>query len=149
MTAATDPAEPADMAVMVPFSSVVPLDLPCLFLRSVRRSFRCSNMGNCMAVNGRFLATRAVYPLHSWVGFLNRFRATMVAFPSKAFVDAFEDFLTIWAFCLRTSAGVRIRQETSSPIDEAAEWMTGMGINGELLGPMAGLILWRIDLVPS
>jgi len=34
---------------------------------------------------------------------------------------------TIWAFCLMTSAGVRMAQETSSARDEAAAWMTGVG----------------------
>ena len=37
---------------------------------------------------------------------------------------------TICAFCLMTSAGVRIRHDASSAIDEAAEWTIGRGING-------------------
>ena len=74
----------------------------------------------------------------------------MVAFPSKAWVEALEeDFLTICAFCLRTSAGVRMKQETSSAMEEAAEWMTGVGISGVLLGPDVGLRRWRMVLVPS
>lgn len=32
---------------------------------------------------------------------------------------------TIWAFCLITSAGVRMAQETSSAMEEAAEWIRG------------------------
>ena len=75
----------------------------------------------------------AVYPRQSCVGELNFRRAIMVAVPSKAFVragaeeDDEEDFLTICAFCLRTSAGVRMRQETSSPVEEAREWVIGVG----------------------
>jgi hypothetical protein len=34
---------------------------------------------------------------------------------------------TICAFCLMTSAGVRMAQETSSAREEAAAWITGMG----------------------
>lgn len=34
---------------------------------------------------------------------------------------------TICAFCLMTSAGVRMAHETSSASDEAAAWMTGLG----------------------
>ena len=34
---------------------------------------------------------------------------------------------TIWAFCLRTSTGVRIKQDTSSPVEEAIEWAIGVG----------------------
>lgn len=34
---------------------------------------------------------------------------------------------TIWAFCLMTSAGVRMAQETSSAREEAAAWMAGVG----------------------
>lgn len=33
----------------------------------------------------------------------------------------------IWAFCFRTSAGVRIRQETSSAVLEATVWDRGVG----------------------
>ena len=38
-----------------------------------------------------------------------------------------EGAVTIWAFCLRTSAGVRIRQETNSPVEEARECVIGVG----------------------
>ena len=34
---------------------------------------------------------------------------------------------TICAFCLMTSAGVRMAQETSSASEGAAAWITGMG----------------------
>ena len=34
---------------------------------------------------------------------------------------------TICAFCLITSAGVRMAQDTSSAREEAAAWMTGVG----------------------
>ena len=35
--------------------------------------------------------------------------------------------LTIWAFCLMTSAGVRMAQETSSASDDAPAWTTAIG----------------------
>jgi hypothetical protein len=38
-----------------------------------------------------------------------------------------EPALTIWAFCLMTSAGVRIAHETSSASDEAPAWTTAIG----------------------
>ena len=60
-----------------------------------------------------------------------------------------EDFLTICAFCLRTSAGVRMKHETSSAMEEEAEWIRGVGIRGELAGPMVGFRRWRRVLVPS
>ena len=34
---------------------------------------------------------------------------------------------SIWAFCLRTSAGVRIRHETSSATEEERAWIMGEG----------------------
>ena len=78
-----------------------------------------------MAVNGRFLAASAVYPLHNCVGLLNFRSAVIVALPSKSLLDedieGEEDFRTICAFCLRTSAGVRMKQETNSPVEEARE----------------------------
>lgn len=43
-----------------------------------------------------------------------------------AFVEEWSEE-TICAFCLMTSAGVRIAQDTSSASDEAAAWMTGVG----------------------
>ena len=55
---------------------------------------------------------------------------------------------TICAFCLITSAGVRMAQETSSASDEAAAWMRGVGTtpDGELA---VRLREWRSDLVRS
>lgn len=41
-------------------------------------------------------------------------------------VEICEDW-TICAFCFRTSAGVRIRQETISAVDEAMAWIIGVG----------------------
>ena len=102
-----------------------------------------------MAVKGRFLATRAVYPRHNWFGRWNFLNASTVAFLSKALEDDEADFFTIWAFCLRTSAGVRMKQETSSPIQEAAEWIKGAGIRGAYEDPSLGLSLWRMAFVPS
>lgn len=43
-----------------------------------------------------------------------------------ALVEAVEE--TICAFCLMTSAGVRMAQETSSAMEEAAAWRTGVGM---------------------
>ena len=63
-----------------------------------------------------------------------------VAFPSKAFVWLDEDVFTICAFCLSTSAGVRMRHETSSPVEEARECAKGRG---------SGVWFVRSDLVPS
>lgn len=90
---------------------------------------RFSNSGNCMAVNGRLRPARAVYPLHIWVGLLNFRRAWMVALPSKSLLEVGERCFrdTICAFCLRTSAGARIRHDTSSPAEEATEWVIGVG----------------------
>lgn len=45
----------------------------------------------------------------------------MVAFEDEPSED------TIWAFCLMTSAGVRMAQDTSSAREEAAAWITGVG----------------------
>jgi len=52
-----------------------------------------------------------------------------VALPSKILLDVGErcERETICAFCLRTSAGVRIRHDTSSAIEEAAECVIGIG----------------------
>lgn len=43
-----------------------------------------------------------------------------------AFVGEPEE--TICAFCLITSAGVRMAQDTSSAIEEAPAWRTGVGM---------------------
>ena len=47
----------------------------------------------------------------------------MVALPSKILLDDGErwGWETICAFCLRTSAGVRIKHDTSSPAEDATE----------------------------
>ena len=68
-----------------------------------------------------------------------------------------DDFWTIWAFCLRTSAGVRIRQEISSAVEEDRELIIGVGRRGCRVDDvddddekgLEGLSLWRRDLVPS
>ena len=92
-------------------------------------------------MKGRLRPASAVYPFHSWAGELNFRRAIKVAVPSKALVGVVEEvFLTICAFCLRTSAGVRMRQETSSPVEEARAWATGVG---------RGVWFSRRDLLPS
>ena len=61
------------------------------------------------------------------------------------------DFLMICAFCFRTSAGVRIRQETASAREEAVACRRGVGIRGDWnsLGESVWLREWRRDLVAS
>lgn len=46
-----------------------------------------------------------------------------------------------------TSAGVRMAHETSSAIEDAAEWMIGCGSRGE--PEKVGLYLEKVDLTPS
>lgn len=84
-----------------------------------------------MAVKGRFLAARAVYPLQSWDGCdLNFCSVINVALLFFFLIEELvvvvvvvmlleEDLVTIWAFCFSTSAGVRMKQDTSSAVDEA------------------------------
>ena len=47
----------------------------------------------------------------------------MVAFPSNILLLGDDGergvWVTIWAFCLSTSAGVRMRHDTSSPVEDA------------------------------
>ena len=65
----------------------------------------------------------------------------MVALPSKILLEAGTrcERDTICAFCFSTSAGVRMRHDTSSPIEEAAECVIGVG-----------RVVWLSrDLVPS
>ena len=50
-----------------------------------------------------------------------------MAAASKVLVADDDDFLMTWAFCLRTSAGVRMKQETASAVAEAALWSKGVG----------------------
>lgn len=69
---------------------------------------------------------------------------------SKVLVGAEEeDFCTICAFCLRTSAGVRMKHDTSSAMEEAAEWMIGRGIKGLPEEEDVGLTRVSRDFVPS
>ena len=72
-----------------------------------------------------------------------------MAFPSKACVEAQLDFLTICAFCLSTSAGVSMKQETNSPTDEAAACIKGVGIKGVFEDPIVGFSRCRMVFVPS
>lgn len=46
-----------------------------------------------------------------------------------------------------TSAGVRMAHETSSAIEDAAEWMIGCGSSGE--PENVGLYFEKVDLTPS
>ena len=54
---------------------------------------------------------------------------------------------TIWAFCLITSAGVRMAQETSSAREDEALWISGWGSRAALLN--CGLCFVRRDFTPS
>ena len=78
----------------------------------------------------------------------------MVALPSKILLPVFavelndEDLRTICAFCFRTSAGVRMRHDTNSPVEEARACITGVGNRGSP-EDIAGLAVWRRDLVVS
>ena len=47
---------------------------------------------------------------------------------------------TICAFCLMTSAGVRMAQDTNSAMDEAAAWITGVGIKPSGRADVVGLM---------
>jgi len=58
------------------------------------------------------------------------------------------DVSTICAFCLMTSAGVRMAHETSSAIEEAAEWISGWGRRW-LEPDKVGLWSDKTDLIPS
>ena len=77
-----------------------------------------------------------------------------VALPSKSLLLVFvddvveEDLRTICAFCFKTSAGVRMKHDTSSPVEEASACMTAVGNNGVPEGRQ-GLVVWRTDLVAS
>ena len=74
--------------------------------------FKCSNIGNCIAVKGKFRAASAVYPRNNWEGFLKCRSASNVTDGSNTVedfeADAPDGLLIIWAFYLRTSAGVSI-----------------------------------------
>jgi len=96
----------------------------------------------------------APYPRHNAKGCeRNRARVCIVAFADGGFgepeegEDDFADVSTICAFCLMTSAGVRMAHETSSATADAAELMSGAGRwNSDAVD---GLALWRRDFVPS
>lgn len=56
---------------------------------------------------------------------------------------------TICAFCLITSAGVRMAHETSSAVEEAAAWRKGSGIRPSGEEVEDGLMDTRADFVRS
>ena len=86
-----------------------------------------------MAVNGKFLPASKSQPRHSCTGLLNFLSAATVALPSKILLLVFtgevfdEDLRTICAFCFRTSAGVRMKHDTISAVEEAMAFITGAG----------------------
>lgn len=150
MTAAIEPDSPALNPVTRPVSNNIelvgcdPASLACTFscksspsrlvLRAVEvpEPFRArqdhnlplkySNIGNCIAVNGRFRAASAVYPLH------RRLSAppSLLLSIRHAWRDvdppcAVPERLAICALDLITSAGVRTRHDASSAVPDAAE----------------------------
>lgn len=64
-----------------------------------------------------------------------------------AFVEEPAD--TICAFCLMTSAGVKMAHDTSSAMEDAAAWITGEGTMPLGCFAVDGLIPVRKDFVPS
>lgn len=73
-------------------------------------------------MKGRLRPAKAVYPRHNASGFdLNFARVWIVALVGELAE-------TICAFCLITSAGVRIAQETSSAREDAAACRRGVGM---------------------
>jgi hypothetical protein len=56
---------------------------------------------------------------------------------------------TICAFCLMTSAGVRMAQETSSAREEAVAWMRGVGMRPSGWVEVVGLRRVKRDFVRS
>lgn len=135
MKAANAPAVPALPPAMIPVSAI-PLVLSSLpsSLAFHNLPLKFSNTGNCNAVNGRFRATSAVYPVNNLRG------ASLPASCRNARRDVDEldegpnlplllfalDFLeescrSICAFCLMTSAGARTRQDTTSAVADADE----------------------------
>lgn len=79
--------------------------------------------GTGSAVKGRLRLARTVWPRQRANGLeRNLARVCRVALVFGASVDDVEEglVLTICAFCLITSAGVRMAQETSSAVEEAA-----------------------------
>lgn len=125
ITAATLPANPAAMAV-IPARSInrsFVLDVAFWPFRSRLRWImfvrRYSNMGNCRPVKGKLRATSAVYPLQSRKGLLRNLDRTWSV---VLWLQRFEPrAATICAFCFNTSAGVRMKQETSSAEEDAIE----------------------------
>lgn len=110
-------------AYFVGSSSSPAASLRCPF-RSSRCPFNHSKIGNWIPVNGRFRAASAVYPFHNFVGCRRNCARTFFV---ALIPVAWEGPETICAFCLRTSAGVRMKQETSSAVLEAAVWAMGCG----------------------
>lgn len=99
-------------------------------------------MGNCIAVNGRFRTTKAVYPLHSVRDTLPSFCRSIRSACRDEDRPAVLDRCITWAFCLITSAGVSTRHEAISAPAEAMAWMTGPGV-------AAGKACARSDLADS
>ena len=72
-------------------------------------------------MKGRLRPANAVYPRHNAKGFDRNFESVWIV----AWVG--DPALTICAFFLITSAGVRMAQDTSSASEDALAWITGVG----------------------
>lgn len=94
-----------------------------------RRRRRNSNMGNWSAVNGRFLAARALYPAHN----LRQGPPSLCQTMCRALreddcrLPPAAESRNTWAFCLMTSAGVSTEQEANSAAPEASAWTAACG----------------------
>lgn len=69
-------------------------------------------------MNGKFRASSALYPRHSRVGFLLNPLITCSVTEGPPLRVGVDEDTTTCAFCLRTSAGVRMKQETHSAREE-------------------------------
>ena len=81
------------------------------------------------------------------------FRASKVTDDWKI-VEVFDDGCSagrriICAFCFNTSAGVKMKQETSSAIADAALWMNGSGTKGRDDGSSIGFAFLNKDFTLS
>lgn len=133
-TAAIVPDTAAENPVSTARSSTGPISClvtfaPSFFFAS-RHSTTCdrmnSNIGKCKPVKGRLRPTNAAYPRHSFQGLcLNREITSSVAVGLCSPLPVC--FCMTCAFCLSTSAGVSIRQETISAVEEAMAWAIGLG----------------------
>lgn len=79
-------------------------------------------------MKGRFLASSALYPRHNRVGFLLNPLIIFNVTEGPPFRVGVDEDTTTCAFCFRTSAGVRMKQETHSAREEEMAWTKGVGM---------------------